>query len=81
MYGPTPKEIDGARPEPDLAWIHQELRRPGMTLEHRHVEYLGAQPTGYRYSAFCDRCRAWHARQRLSLRQVHKASEKAFVDC
>src|SRR5215213_8172841 len=31
LYGPTPAEINGTRPEPDLAWIHQELRRPGVT--------------------------------------------------
>jgi transposase len=37
-------------------------------------------PTGYRYSAFCGRYRAWRARQRLSMRQVHTAGEKAFVD-
>jgi transposase len=80
LYGPTPAEIDGARPEPDLTWIHQELRRPGVTLELLHVEYLAAHPTGYRYSAFCDRYRAWRARQRLSMRQVHTAGEKAFVD-
>jgi transposase len=80
LYGPPPAQIDGARPEPDLTWIHQELRRPGVTLELLHVEYLAAHPTGYRYSAFCDRYRAWRARQRLSMRQVHKAGEKAFVD-
>ena len=80
LYGAPPGEIDGGRPEPDLAWIHQELRRPGVTLELLHVEYLGAYPTGYRYSAFCDRYRAWRARQRLSMRQVHKAGEKVFVD-
>ena len=80
LYGPPLAEIVGARPEPDLAWIHHELRRPGVTLELLHVEYLAAHPTGYRYSAFCDRYRTWRARQRLSMRQVHKAGEKAFVD-
>ena len=60
--------------------MHQELRRPGVTLELLHVEYLAAHPTGYRYSAFCERYRAWRARQRLSMRQVHTAGEKAFVD-
>jgi transposase len=80
LYGPISAEVDGARPEPDLPGIHQELRRPGVTLELLHVEYLAAHPTGYRYSAFCDRYRAWRARQRLSMRQVHKAGEKAFVD-
>lgn len=80
LYGPTAREIDGSRPKPDLAWLHQELRRPGVTLELLHVEYLAAHPTGYRYSAFCGRYRAWRARQRLSMRQVHTAGEKVFVD-
>src|SRR5215210_1951135 len=33
LYGAPPAEIVGGRSEPDLAWIHQELRRPGVTLE------------------------------------------------
>ena len=40
---------EASRPEPDLAWLHQELRRPGVTLELLHLEYLAAHPTGYRY--------------------------------
>ena len=50
--------IDGARPGPDLVWIHTELRRPGVTLELLHLEYLAAHPDGYRYSAFCGHYRA-----------------------
>lgn len=80
LYGPPAGESADERPEPDLSWMHQELRRPGVTLELLHVEYLAQHPTGYRYSAFCERYRAWRARQRLSMRQVHKAGEKAFVD-
>ncbi len=80
LYGPTAAEVEDVRPEPDLGWIHQELRRPDVTLELLHVEYLAHHPTGYRYSAFCRRYRAWRARQRLSMRQVHKAGDKAFVD-
>jgi hypothetical protein len=34
LYGSTPAEIDGARPEPDLTWIHQELRRPDRGQSH-----------------------------------------------
>src|SRR5215211_1616430 len=64
LYGPRAADVAGQRPEPDLAWIHRELRRPGVTLELLHVEYLGVSPTGYRYSAFCERYRAWRARQR-----------------
>jgi transposase len=28
------------RPRPDLAWLHQELKRPGVTLQLLHLEYL-----------------------------------------
>lgn len=77
---PARWEVEGDRPEPDLVGLHQELRRPGVTLELLHVEYLAQHPTGYRYSAFCERYRFWRARQRLSMGQVHKAGERAFVD-
>jgi transposase len=58
LYGPRARDVDGCRPEPDLAWMHQELRRPGVTLELLHVEYLAQHPTGYRYSGFCRRYQA-----------------------
>ena len=79
LYGP---KVTGhaARPLPDPAWIHTELRRAGVTLELLHLEYLQQQPDGYRYSAFCVHYRDWLTRQRLSMRQVHKAGEKLFVD-
>lgn len=80
LYGPRVGEVTDPRPEPDLAWVHRELRRPGVTLELLHVEYLAAHPTGYRYAAFCGRYRPWRAHQRRSMRQVHVAGEKAFVD-
>jgi transposase len=79
LYGP---KLAGttARPRPDLAWIHTELRRTGVTLELLHLEYLQQHPDGYRYSAFCRHYRTWLGRQRLSMRQVHKAGDKLFVD-
>ena len=52
LYGPK-LALTVARPGPDLVWMHTELRRPGVTLELLHLEYLAAQPDGYRYSAFC----------------------------
>lgn len=79
LYGP---KLAGAvgRPLPDPAWIHTELHRTGVTLELLHLEYLQDHPAGYRYSAFCRHYRAWLGRQRLSMRQVHKAGDKLFVD-
>lgn len=79
LYG-GPKFTRVDRAEPDPMWIHRELRRVGVTLELLHLEYLTAHPDGYRYTAFCDRYRQWHARQGLVMRQVHTAGEKGFVD-
>lgn len=68
------------RPLPDPVWIHTELRRHGVTLELLHLEYLEAHPDGYRYTTFCDAYRRWLEKQRVSMRQVHRGGEKAFVD-
>jgi transposase len=63
-------------------WIHTEYKRPGVTLELLHLEYLaeheGEDPYGY--TAFCGRYRRWLKARGLSMRQVHRAGEKAFVD-
>jgi len=79
LYGAKP---DGRsdRPLPDFNLINRELRRPGVTMELLHVEYLERHPDGYRYSAFCTRYRKWRKRRGLSMRQVHKAGDKLFVD-
>jgi transposase len=79
LYGPKISSRV-ARPLPDPTWIHTELRRSGVTLELLHLEYLQQHPDGYRYSAFCAHYRAWLERQRVSMRQVHTAGEKLFVD-
>ena len=65
---------------PDLALLHTELRRPGVTLALSHMEYLEKHPDGYRYTAFCERYNAWCARQSPVMRQAHVAGEKLFVD-
>ncbi len=77
---PKPIATDAPRPEPDCAVLHLELRRPGVTLALLHVEYMTAHPDGLRYSAFCDRYRAWAQRQSPVMRQTHLAGDKLFVD-
>jgi transposase len=32
------------RPLPDMAGLHQELKRPGVTLQRLHLEYLQQHP-------------------------------------
>src|SRR5262249_41868583 len=66
--------------EPEPTWIHRELKRPGVTLELLHLEYLAEHPDGLQYTAFCYRYRSWRKRHGLSMRQEHKAGEKMFVD-
>jgi transposase len=68
------------RPLLDMAWVHRELKRPGVTLQRLHLEYLQRQPDGYRYSQFCRHCYEWTHRLAPTMRQVHRAGEKAFVD-
>ena len=36
-----------------------ELRKPGVTLQLLHLEYLEQQPDGYRYTQFCAALPAW----------------------
>jgi transposase len=68
------------RPLPDPAYLHTERKKPGVTLELLHQEYLAQHPSGYQYTQFCDYYRRWCQARRLSMRQVHRAGEKLFVD-
>lgn len=72
--------VDAKRPLPDPVYIHNERKKTGVTLELLHMEYLEAHPNGYRYSQFCEYYREWLTKHRLSMRQVHRAGEKLFVD-
>ena len=80
LYGSVDKQQGPERPEPDLPHIHIEYQRKGVTLELLHLEYLEAHPNGLRYTAFCERYRKWLGRRGLSMRQLHKAGERCFVD-
>jgi transposase len=51
-----------------------------VTLQLLHEEYLAGAPEGYGYTQFCHHYRGWLLRQKRSMRQVHRAGEKLFVD-
>ncbi len=68
------------RPEPDWAAVHRELRRPHVTRQLLWQEYREQEPAGLQYSQFCERYTRWAGRLPLSMRQVHRAGEKLFVD-
>lgn len=68
----------------DFAWIQQELRRNGVTLQllwgdyQRAAAQAGGRP--YQYSQFCELYSSWCGSRRLSMRQTHRAGEKVFID-
>lgn len=70
--------------EPDYAWVHQELKRPGVTLQLLWEEYqrdlADAGSQAYKYTSFCIKYRAWAERLKRSMRQTHLAGERLFVD-
>jgi len=67
---------------PTYGRLHQELRRKGVTLmllweEHR-AEHAEAQT--HAYSQFCENYRRFARQLKRSMRQVHRAGEKLFID-
>jgi transposase len=70
----------------NFAYVHQELHRVGVTLQLLWAEYQesavarddGTKP--YQYSQFCELYRTWRSHRKPSMRQVHAAGERAFID-
>ena len=66
---------------PDCAYLHQELKRKGVTLMLLWEEYRESCPgQAYQYAQFCAHYRQYRNRLKLSMRQTHKVGEKLFVD-
>lgn len=70
----------GHKHEPDWQHIHDELKRPNVTLALLWEEYKAADLQGYNYSYFTELYLIWKKKQRISMRQTHKAGEKLFID-
>src|SRR6202012_1957491 len=80
LFPPLPNVPSDQRPRPDWAAVHRDLRRPNVTLALLWEEYRAATTDGFGYSWFCDLYRAWEGRLKPTLRQVHIAGERLFVD-
>jgi transposase len=66
---------------PDWTTVYQELKRKDVTKQLLWEEYTAQYPNRcYSYSQYCDRFRHWQKQQKRSMRQIHKAGEKCFVD-
>jgi transposase len=70
----------------DLPWVHREMRRVGVTMYLLWQEYAAAAGSRgdalrpYKYSQFCDAYARYRRAQEPTMRQVHRAGEKTFVD-
>ena len=80
LYPPPQVSATDRRSRPDWPMIHRELRRPGVTLQLLWEEYRGTHPGGYGYSRYCELFRAWEGRLSPTMRQLHVAGERLFVD-
>lgn len=78
---PPRKEFAGKpRPQPDCAYIHEELKKKGVTLLQLWAEYKEDNPNGYGVSQFCDIYQRFTRDISIVMRQEHKAGDKAFSD-
>jgi transposase len=80
LFSSASKGHTKARPQPDWAYIHRELRKRSVTLMLLWEEYRAVHPDGYGYSQFCERYRQWKGRLSPTMRQTHAAGERMFVD-
>ena len=96
LQWPLPSEIDESRLEAllyrqsaprsnyahaDYAHIHQELKRSGVTLQLLWEEHVAAHgDAAHRYSQFCVHYHEYRSSLSRSMRQVHRAGEKVFID-
>ena len=66
---------------PDFAHVHQELKRKGVTLQLLWEEYEAAHgERAYRYTQYCEHYTRYRGSLARSMRQVHRAGEKLFID-
>ena len=65
---------------PDFRQIHDEMRKPGVTLTLLWAEYKAEHPTGYGYHQFREYYRRYKEKLALVMRQTHRPGEKAFSD-
>jgi transposase len=79
LFPPIGKQVPCAMP--DFAHIHQELKRKGVTLQLLWEEYHEANgEQAYGRSQFCALYKQYRKSLARSMRQVHRAGEKTFID-
>jgi transposase len=80
LYPPAAAMAFAQRPAVDWPDVQRQLKGKSVTLQLLWEEYREREPLGYRYSRFCELYRQWRKRIDVTMRQVHRAGEKLFVD-
>jgi transposase len=80
LYPRGPSTPSARGPMPDFPALNRERLKAGVTLQLLHIEYREANPQGFGYTQFCEYYRRWRANRGLTMRQVHIAGDKLFVD-
>ena len=77
-----PEPILSGYAVPDYGRIHHEMHRKGMTLMLLWEEYQAefASQKTWRYTQFCEHYRNFAKKLKRSMRQIHRAGEKLFID-
>lgn len=69
-----------SKEEIDFSKAHHELKIKGVTLQLLWEEYSNEHPNPLSYSRYCFHYRAFKQTLKRSMRQTHKAGDKAFID-
>lgn len=77
---PTERKLRNQVKTPDWEYVCRELKRKGVTRQILWEEYIEKNPDGISYSLYCTYLREWLKKQDVTMRIVHKAGEKVFVD-
>lgn len=81
FYPPSNDDATARYQPPDCPAIHLSLKHKTVTLQLLWEEYREQYgERAYSRTQYCEIYRRWRQRQKRSLRQVHKAGEKCFVD-
>jgi transposase len=80
IKGARGRKADINRPLPDYSYVHQELKKRGVTLYLLWQEYKQANPDGYKDTQFRKYYYDFAKKLDVTLRQHHKFGESLFVD-
>jgi len=80
LYPVSPITTVAHLAQPNWAAVWQALKQKGSTREVLHSEWLEEHPGGMAYSYYCQRLRDFAGSLKRSMRQIHLAGDKVFVD-